>query len=101
MKVDPLSTTEVRVLVAASPDSPGVAYYKASVGTQACEVQAMGTPPFACNINRLPAGSPQTVQAVACLANAECSSPVMGHGFTLPDGMYAFLTPDSTVLIFL
>ncbi len=89
--MDALSTTEVRVLLAASPDSPGVAYYRASVGTQTCEVQAMGTPPFVCDINGLPAGSPQTVQAVACLANAECSSPVMGHGFTLPDGMYARL----------
>ncbi len=87
MKVDPLSTTEVRALMAASPDSPGVAYYKASVGTQTCEVQAMGTPPFDCIINGLPAGSPHTVQAVACLNNTECSSPTTGQGFTLPEGM--------------
>ncbi len=74
--------------MAASPDSPGVAYYKANIGAQACEVQVMGMPPFVCIIGGLSPGSPQTAEAIACLANTDCSSPVTGHGFTLPEGMF-------------
>ncbi len=88
--VTPLSTTEIQVKIASSPLSPNVSLYRASVGGNSCQVPSFGSAPFACNINRLAAGTLHTVNAVACLATGDCSSVTSGEGFTFPDGRSIF-----------
>ncbi len=60
--------------------------YRASLGSKSCDVHSSGSPPFACTIDGLSGGAPQTVQAVACLTIGDCSNATTGQGFTLPDG---------------
>ncbi len=88
--VTPLSTTEIQVEIAASPLSPGVSLYRASVGEKSCQVPSSDSAPFTCNIGGLPAGTLHTVNAIACLATGECTSVTSGEGFTFPDGRSIF-----------
>ncbi len=88
--VSPMSTTEIQVEIPASPLSPGVSLYRASVGVKSCQVPTSGSAPLTCNIGGLPAGALHTVNAVACLVTGDCSSVTSGKGFTLPDGRSIF-----------
>ncbi len=83
--VKPKSTDSVTAILEPSPDSPGVTLYKVSGGGQSCEILASGSP-LSCDLGKLQSGTQFTVQAVACLANAECSIAKSASGYTLPDG---------------
>ncbi len=83
--VKPKSTESATALVVASPQSPGVALYKVSGGGQSCKILASASL-LSCDLSELPSGTQFTVQAVACLVNAECSIAKSASGYTLPDG---------------
>ncbi len=72
--------------VEASPDSPGVTVYFASLDSRSCNASAAGSPPHTCTIATLSSGALHEVQVFACLATGECSTSTSGQGFTLPDG---------------
>ncbi len=38
-------------------------------------------------VNGLSGGAPYTINTGACLQNGDCSSPIFGQAFTLPDGV--------------
>ncbi len=81
----PKSTAMVTAILEPSPNSPGVTVYKVSGGGQSCEILASSSP-LSCDLSTLPSGTQFTVQAVACLANSECSRAKSSSGYTLPDG---------------
>ncbi len=87
--VKPKSTESVTVILEPSPNSPGVTLYKVSGGGQSCEVLASASP-LSCDLGKLPSGTQFTVQAVACLANTQCSSTKSASGYSLPDGKVNF-----------
>ncbi len=62
-----------------------IGYYQATTAGQSCKVAA-GQFPLQCTINGVSGGAPYTIQAVACMQNDDCSSPIFGQAFTLPDG---------------
>ncbi len=84
----PSSTSEVIVTLTASPDSPGVTVYMASVGTKTCNAPVTGSSPLTCTIGTLSAGTLHVVQVVACLVTGDCSTDTSGQGYTLPDGAF-------------
>ncbi len=84
-----MSTKSVEVLLAASEESPEVQLYKVSGGGKSCEVLASAQH-LSCELTDLPPGTQVTVQAVACLANGDCSKATSTFGFTLPDGKNSF-----------
>ncbi len=86
----PLSTSEVTVATAASPDSPGVTVYKATTGTKSCDAPSTGSAPFTCTIGTLSGGTLYRVEVVACLATGYCSTSTSGQGYTLPDGTFYY-----------
>ncbi len=76
------------VSTAASPDSPGVTTYKATVGTKTCDAPATGNPPVTCTIGALLGGVLHRVEVVACLSTGGCSTGASGEGYTLPDSTF-------------
>ncbi len=68
-----------------SSNPANIASYNATTAGQSCVVSANKSP-LQCTINGLLGSAPYTIQAVACLQSGECSSPIFGQAFTLPDG---------------
>ncbi len=77
-------TSTLMVTFVPPSNKSNIAYYRATTAGQSCKVAADQSP-LRCTINGLSGGAPYTVQAVACLENGDCSSPLFGHAFTLPD----------------
>ncbi len=68
-----------------SSNKANIASYKATTAGQSCTVAADQSP-LQCTINGLRGSAVYTVQAVACLPNGDCSSPIFGQAITLLDG---------------
>ncbi len=81
----------MKVLLVASEESSGVQLYKVSGGGKSCEVLASAQN-LSCELTDLSPGTQVTVQAVACLANGDCSKAKSSFGLTLPDGNMSFLS---------
>ncbi len=92
--VEPASTTSVTVRLGASPNSPGVAFYRVTEKSgKFCQARASATP-IKCDISSLPAGALQSVEAVACVSREVCGMAIEGSGYTLPESKVIFtLTP--------
>ncbi len=95
----PVSSTEVAVSTAGSPDSPGAIVYEAAVGLISCDAPATGGAPFTCTIGTLLGGTLYTVQVVACLSTGDCSSTTSGEGYTLPDSTSTCSSPRASALL--
>ncbi len=77
------------VVITPSNDTSEISFYRSSAGGSNCEVLANASP-LSCLITDLPAGSSFAVETVACASNGVCSSPIIGHGYTLPDGIFGY-----------
>ncbi len=88
VSVSTLSTSEVTVTTTASPDSPGVTVYKATLGAKTCTAPATGSASFTCTIGTLLGGVLHRVQVVACLVTGDCSTSTSGQGYTVPDSTF-------------
>ncbi len=88
MSVSAQSTTELMVDFDAPSENPSGTIYRASFSDHSCEVSGDASP-VTCLLTGLTSGTKYTVDALACLGDARCSSPISAIGYTSPDGKYA------------